>query len=356
VITPFVIWVGQWMLGLLLGHSSAVSGPPRPAVIIGLTEVGLRLAGELETNTLLHTKVLGFFEDREMAGEDQRLPVEGLDRIIGKSADLATFIKDNGVQHVYITLPMTRHPRIMALFESLRDTTASVYFVPDLYAFAMVQARFDSVGDVPVLAVCDTPFVGASSLAKRMFDILLSGTAIVLLSPVLLVVAIIVKATSPGPALFKQQRYGLDGGSIKVFKFRSMSVTEDGHSSYKQVTRNDARVTPFGAFIRKTSLDELPQLFNVFSGTMSVVGPRPHVVAVNETYRKLIPGYMIRHKVKPGITGWAQVNGARGGDDLEAMRRRIEYDLEYLRNWSLALDISILLRTVAVVFRDRNAY
>ncbi len=165
-----------------------------------------------------------------------------------------------------------------------------------------------------------------------------------------------VRRSGPGPVIFRQRRYGLDGKEIVVYKFRSMTVTEDGDHTYTQVIRNDSRVTAFGAFIRKTSLDELPQLFNVLEGSMSLVGPRPHAVAVNEQYRRLISGYMVRHKVKPGITGWAQVNGFRGGDDLESMQRRVAADLEYLRNWSLGLDIAILLRTLTLVWADRRAF
>jgi putative colanic acid biosynthesis UDP-glucose lipid carrier transferase len=173
---------------------------------------------------------------------------------------------------------------------------------------------------------------------------------------VLLFVALGVYFSSPGPIIFKQKRYGLDGREILIHKFRSMTVTEDGSSQYQQVTQGDARVTRFGAFIRKLSLDELPQLFNVLEGTLSMVGPRPHAIAVNEQYRKLISGYMIRHKIKPGITGWAQVNGYRGGDDLDSMRKRVEFDIDYLRHWSLALDLSIILRTAAIVWRDKKAY
>jgi putative colanic acid biosynthesis UDP-glucose lipid carrier transferase len=179
---------------------------------------------------------------------------------------------------------------------------------------------------------------------------------LLLASPLLIFTALGVYLSSPGPVLFKQRRYGLDGREILIYKFRSMSVTEDGVSNYTQVTRNDERVTRFGAFIRRTSLDELPQLFNVMTGSLSIVGPRPHAIAVNEQYRRLIPGDMIRHKVKPGITGWAQVNGYRGGDDLESMQRRVHLDLEYLRHWSLMLDLSIMLKTAALVWRDRRAY
>jgi putative colanic acid biosynthesis UDP-glucose lipid carrier transferase len=187
-------------------------------------------------------------------------------------------------------------------------------------------------------------------------DVLISSIAIVLLAPVMLACALAIKLTSPGPVIFKQRRYGLDGGEITVYKFRSMTVTEDGDSSYTQVSRGDARVTPVGAFLRKTSLDEVPQFFNVFQGRMSVVGPRPHAVAVNENYRGAIPSYMIRHMVRPGITGWAQVHGYRGGDDLESMTKRIEHDLYYMRNWSLWLDLQILVRTILVIFKDPTAY
>lgn len=355
-ITPFVLWLGQWWVARAIGQVAQRRGPPRAAVIVGLSELGLKLEKMLTGNPLLHTRVLGFFEDRSDASAQARLPAEGRSRVLGPMAALPDFIRAHHVQQVYITLPMTRDPELETLVDSLRDSTVSVYFVPDLYAFSLVQARFDVIGDVPVFAVCETPFIGASSLAKRLCDLLLSGLAIVLLSPVFLLVALGIRFTSPGPVLFQQRRYGLDGAEIKIYKFRSMTVTEDGDQCYSQTTRTDARLTRFGVLLRRTSLDELPQLINVFLGSMSLVGPRPHVVAVNEQYRKLIPGYMVRHKVKPGITGWAQVNGARGGDDLEAMHRRIEYDLDYLRHWSMRLDINILLRTLFVVIHDRHAY
>jgi putative colanic acid biosynthesis UDP-glucose lipid carrier transferase len=172
----------------------------------------------------------------------------------------------------------------------------------------------------------------------------------------MLVIAIGVKMSSPGPVLFKQRRYGLDGKEIVVYKFRTMNVLEDGNV-IKQATRNDRRVTRFGAFLRRYSLDELPQFFNVLQGSMSVVGPRPHAVAHNETYRRLIKGYMIRHKVKPGITGLAQVNGLRGETDtLDKMQLRIEHDLDYLRNWSLQLDLQIVVKTIFVLLKDQDAF
>jgi putative colanic acid biosynthesis UDP-glucose lipid carrier transferase len=170
------------------------------------------------------------------------------------------------------------------------------------------------------------------------------------------VIAFMVKVTSPGPCIFKQRRFGLDGGEITVWKFRSMTVTEDGERDYVQVVRGDARLTPIGAFLRKTSMDELPQFINVLQGRMSIVGPRPHALKVNEQYRRLIPGYMVRYKVRPGITGWAQVHGYRGGDDLVAMTKRVEFDLDYLRQWTIWMDLRILARTIVLLARDSHAF
>ena len=350
--TPLVLWAGQVAAQSVYTRRTSGVGRARKAVIVGLTELGQRLEKQFEDDGSLLTKVLGYFDDRD-AG---RLPPDGSRKVLGKPASLAAYILNNDINVVYVTLPMTRHPRILGLLEDLRDSTVSIYFVPDLYAFDVIQARIDVIGGMPVVAVCESPFYGARSIAKRLSDLIIGAALVVACSPLLLFTAIGVRLSSPGPVLFRQKRYGLDGRQISIYKFRSMTVTEDGATHYTQVIPKDGRLTPFGAFIRKTSLDELPQLFNVLHGTLSLVGPRPHVIAVNEQYRKLIPGYMIRHKVKPGITGWAQVNGARGGDDLDAMKRRIEFDLDYLRNWSLLLDLSIIVRTAALVWRDSRAY
>jgi len=351
-ITPVLLWLGKavteyglWVGGLHQAH-------PRKAVVVGLTDLGLRLEEELTSDSLLRTTVMGFFEDRTA----DRLPAAGLPRVLGKPAELPEFIRRNDVNVVYVTLPMTRHPRIIDLLDSLRDSTVSVYFVPDLFVFNLIQARFDFVNNIPVMAICESPFYGFHSIVKRLSDIVISGAIIALIAPVLIAVAIGIRMTSRGSIIFKQRRYGLDGKEIVVYKFRSMNVTEDGDKEYHQVSRNDTRVTGFGNFLRKTSLDELPQFFNVLEGSMSIVGPRPHAIAVNEQYRRLIPSYMVRHKVKPGITGWAQVNGYRGGDDLESMKKRIDCDLEYLRHWSLRLDLVIMLKTFSLVLSDRRAY
>jgi putative colanic acid biosysnthesis UDP-glucose lipid carrier transferase len=247
-------------------------------------------------------------------------------------------------------------PRIVELLEQIQGTTASIYYVPDVFGISIIQGRLRDMRGIPVVGICETPFTGINELVKRVSDIILSSIILVLISPILLALAIGVKLSSPGPIIFKQRRNGLDGDEIIVYKFRSMRAMDNG-PVVKQATKDDPRITPFGAFIRKTSLDELPQFINVLQGQMSIVGPRPHAVAHNEQYRAIIKAYMVRHKVKPGITGWAQVNGHRGETDtVDKMKARVEYDLEYLRNWSLGLDLQIIARTVKLMFFDRHAY
>jgi putative colanic acid biosynthesis UDP-glucose lipid carrier transferase len=358
VITPPVLWLSQLGAQAMLRVAGSFQQASRRAVIIGHNELGRMLGQELVRDPSLRVDVLGYFDDKkgEDGGGDRTAGAEPDASLLGDVSRLPHYILRNDVQLVYITWAMTREARILELLETLRDSTVSIYFVPDVSVANLIQARVDFVNGIPVVGVCESPFYGMRGLAKRACDIVVSTAAILLLSPVFIGVAIGVRRSGKGPVIFQQRRYGLDGKEIVVYKFRSMTVTEDGDHSYTQVIRNDSRVTPFGAFIRRTSLDELPQLFNVLEGSMSLVGPRPHAVAVNEQYRRLISGYMVRHKVKPGITGWAQVNGFRGGDDLESMQRRVAADLEYLRNWSLGLDIAILLRTLTLVWADRRAF
>jgi putative colanic acid biosysnthesis UDP-glucose lipid carrier transferase len=351
MLTPGVLWSGAIGMRQLLLYVGIKHMQPRRAVIVGVNKQGLELSKMIQEQPLLRIQLLGFFEDRRASRLPEQPPL-----LLGRMGDVAEFVRTHGVNIVYITLPISPRPGLLKLLHALGDTVASVYFVPDLHSLNNVQARVDVVHGIPMIAVYESPFYGVRSLAKRVSDILLSGVVLICLSPVLIAVAVGVKRSSEGPIIFKQRRYGLDGREIMVYKFRSMTVTEDGADCYTQVTRGDSRVTPFGALIRRTSLDELPQLLNVLEGSMSVVGPRPHAIAVNEHYRGLIPSYMFRHKVKPGITGWAQVNGFRGGDDLRTMTKRIEFDLDYLKNWSIWFDVRIILRTVLVIWSDRDAY
>jgi len=315
--------------------------------------VGAGTAGQELARRLPPTAFRGFFDYR---GPERLGDVAPSGRLVGRCGDVGDFVRREGVHIVYITLPISNSPRIRELLADLRNTTATVYFVPDVFGFDLIQARVVDLNGLPALAICDTPLRGTNAWSKRLMDVLLAGAGLLALAPLLIVFAIAVRATSPGPALFKQRRYGLNGDEIIVYKFRSMTVREDG-AEIRQARADDQRVTRIGRFLRRTSIDELPQLVNVLQGGMSLVGPRPHAVAHNELYRSQINGYMVRHKVRPGITGWAQVHGLRGETDtIEKMEQRVRYDLEYLSNWSLALDVKILLKTVAVVLRRDNAY
>jgi putative colanic acid biosysnthesis UDP-glucose lipid carrier transferase len=352
VATPLADWLCVVLGTAWMRHRAALPEYRRPAVIIGANRMGQRVADMLRMRRGYGHDLLGFFDDRSAL----RLEIPGGDPLIGSLNDLPAFIERHGVKDVFITLPLTSQPRILQLMERLQNTTSSVHFVPDVFGVSIIQGRLEDMGGVPVVGLLVTPFTGINGLLKRASDIALAILILILISPVLAVVALGVKLSSPGPVIFRQRRTGLDGEVIEVFKFRSMRTQDDG-AQVHQATRSDPRVTPFGSLIRKTSLDELPQFINVLQGRMSIVGPRPHAVAHNEQYRKIVKAYMARHKVKPGITGWAQVNGLRGETDtVDKMARRVEYDLEYLRNWSLGLDLLIIARTAKLMFFDRKAY
>jgi putative colanic acid biosynthesis UDP-glucose lipid carrier transferase len=253
-------------------------------------------------------------------------------------------------------MSMSEEAKMRGLIKSLTDTTCSVILIPDIFTFNILQSRTEEVNGVPVVPLFDTPLNGINMVFKRMEDIILSLFILLLISPLLIIISLAVKITSPGPVIFRQTRYGMDGKPIKVWKFRSMVVMEND-TEVKQATKDDVRVTAVGKFLRRTSLDELPQFFNVLFGEMSIVGPRPHAVSHNEQYRSLIEGYMLRHKVKPGITGWAQINGWRGETDtLDKMEKRIEFDLEYIRSWSVWLDLKIIIMTIFKGFVNKSAY
>jgi putative colanic acid biosysnthesis UDP-glucose lipid carrier transferase len=337
--------VAQWL--------TSERGIVQRYIVIGANEVGAELARRIEHGHA-GEKFFGFFDYR---GSDRTAQMHGKPVTGNCSArDFADYVRAHSISRVYLALPISTAPRIEELIKELRDTTASVYFVPNIFAFDLVQARCVEISGMPVFSICDSPLQGMSGFWKRVLDVVFASMALVLTSPVLLAVALAIKQTSPGPILFKQRRYGLNGEEILVYKFRTMTVWEDG-PVVTQATQQDSRVTPLGGLLRRTSLDELPQLFNVLEGKMSFVGPRPHAVAHNEEYRKLINGYMIRHKVRPGITGWAQVNGLRGETStVEKMRRRVQYDIDYLKNWSLWLDVKIIARTALTVLCDRHAY
>jgi putative colanic acid biosynthesis UDP-glucose lipid carrier transferase len=329
-----------------------LQGPPQRAIIVGMNDQGAALASRIHETRYSKIELSGFFDDRS----PNRLNQAANSQLLGRLRELPGFVKENRIQYIYLSLPMASQPRILHVLDELKDTTASIYFVPDMFITDLIQGRSGTVCGTPVISVCESPFTGSNGIIKRASDIVLSLLILALISPLLLIIALAIKLDSPGPVIFKQRRYGLDGEEILVYKFRSMRVCEDGET-IRQAKKGDSRITRIGAFLRKSSLDELPQFVNVLQGRMSIVGPRPHAVAHNEIYRNLIKGYMIRHKVKPGITGWAQVNGYRGETrTLDKMQARIDHDLDYLRNWSLRLDLHIILKTIIVVVKDRAAY
>jgi putative colanic acid biosynthesis UDP-glucose lipid carrier transferase len=343
----------HFMLRYVMGVIRTKGYNSRTAVIVGATNVGEYLAEQLHNAPWLGIHVVGFYDDKATGScnvNDIQIPV------LGELEQLIADAKGGKIDRIYITLPMRYEERIRYIVTELSDTTCSVLLVPDVFTFNLLNSRSQEINGIPLISIFDTPMIGFNAFVKRFEDIVLASLIIILISPILLALAFAVKLTSAGPVIFRQQRYGIDGKSINVWKFRSMKVMENG-TEVVQAKKNDSRLTPIGAFIRSTSLDELPQFINVLKGDMSIVGPRPHAVAHNEQYRKIIKGYMLRHKVKPGITGLAQISGWRGETDtLEKMEKRIECDLEYIRTWSVWLDLKIVFFTIFKGFINKNAY
>jgi putative colanic acid biosynthesis UDP-glucose lipid carrier transferase len=356
ILTPFALIVLRLNVYLGLRWVRAQGLNTRTAVIGGAGDLGKSLATSMKDTPWLGMHLRGFFDDFLEEEEIVLQPGGKSYPVLGNLDSLADYVRAGKIDMVYLALPLRSENRIREVVNALQDTTASVYFVPDVFIFSLLQASITDLRGIPLVSLWETPFYGVNGLLKRAEDIFLATLILLFLLPFMLVIALGVKFSSPGPIIFKQRRYGLDGKEIKVYKFRTMRVCEDG-PEVAQATQNDRRVTSFGKFLRRTSLDELPQFINVLQGRMSVVGPRPHAVAHNEFYRSRIPGYMLRHKVRPGITGSAQINGLRGETDtLEKMEKRVEYDLEYFSKWSLWLDMKISFRTMLIVFGDSQAY
>lgn len=353
VLTPALLILVKLFLHELMRRLMYDPSMVRRVAFVGCNDVSLSLAQRIAADRdYTGMRVEGFFDDRSAV----RLGMSSNMRLLGKLPDLASYVKHRGVDVVFVALPVRHIQRVIQLLDELRDTTASVYYVPDLVAFDLIQSRTGEMLGIPVVALCETPFYGYRGVVKRVSDVVFAAAILVTAAPLMLALAALVRMNSPGPVIFKQRRYGLDGREIIIYKFRTMNVVEDG-PRIVQATKEDRRITSVGRFMRRYSLDELPQLFNVLQGHMSLVGPRPHAVAHNEEYRKLIKGYMIRHKVPPGITGLAQINGCRGETaHVEDMQARVDYDLEYLRRWSPLLDLKILFLTAVKLLRDEKAY
>jgi putative colanic acid biosysnthesis UDP-glucose lipid carrier transferase len=354
IVTPMLLFATRIVarLGLRLGRRSGRNF--RTAAVVGMNEIGHRVADRILFNRWMGVRLLGYFDERALNHE--RLTVDGPVPLIGNMNDLVERAGAGEIDIVYIALPMRAETRIKELIERLTDTMVSVYFVADFAVFDFLHAQWETLSEMPVLRVIDSPFNGFNGFSKRLQDICLSSILLLVLGLPMLCIAIAIRMTSPGPAIYRQLRHGLDGHEFTIYKFRTMTV-EASSTQYKQAERNDPRVTRLGAFLRRTSLDELPQLINVLQGRMSMVGPRPHPLKLNDDHATLIQRFILRHKVRPGITGWAQINGLRGETEtVDKMRSRIEYDLEYINNWSFWFDLRILILTVVRVWRDRNAF
>jgi Undecaprenyl-phosphate glucose phosphotransferase len=317
----------------------------RYAVVVGSGELATAVAQRIERRPDVGIQILGVVSDeKEATGGARRL---------GGYADLRAVLDANAVDHVILTLAHEDYGRLPGLLEAIGDEPVTIHVVPDLFRFTSLRGGVEEFEGMPFVHLRDSPLHGWNQLAKRAFDVAFSLGGLLLLSPALLALAAAVKLTSPGPVLFGQERMGLDGQRFRMLKFRTMRVDAEAATGPVWAPPNDPRRTPIGAFLRRFSLDELPQFINVLRGEMSVVGPRPERPVFVERFRQTVPGYMLRHKVKSGVTGWAQVHGLRGNTSLE---KRIEYDLEYIERWSFWLDLKIIALTIVRVLFDRNAY
>ena len=360
------LWLAWWMgLGLvfLLAYRMSVFGllkyrrskgkNYRQIVVVGAGELGLRLIAQTQASPWAGFKITGMFDDNE---NRHGLTLLG-HKVLGDLSLVVSYVERHKIDEVWIALPLRAEQRVKDLLYSLRHQTVNIKLIPDIFGFSLLNHSMTEVVGLPAVNLSDTPMGGSNSLIKAIEDRLLGLLICILITPLILLIAVVIKMTSKGPVIFKQKRHGWDGQIIKVYKFRTMKVHSEFNGEITQAYKGDKRITPLGAFLRRTSLDELPQFFNVLQGRMSIVGPRPHAVEHNEHYKDLVNQYMLRHMVKPGITGWAQINGLRGETDtLDKMKKRVEYDLFYIENWSLWFDLKIIFLTIFKGFVHKNAY
>lgn len=361
-------WFGWWAafsLGLLilfrctllvvLRLMRARGWNERRVIIIGASELGEKLANTVQHALWTGFRIVAIFDDQieDKPNQIGHIPV------LKTPEDMSLYLASASepIEEIWLAMPLSAEAQVKRLLHELRHHTIAIRFVLDIFGMDLLNHSLTDLAGFPALNLNASPMVGVNRLVKAIEDRVIAALILICISPILLIIACIVKWTSKGPVLFKQQRHGWDGRIIKVYKFRTMFQHQEEDGKVTQATQHDPRVTPFGRFLRQTSLDELPQFFNVLQGRMSIVGPRPHAVAHNEYYKDSIKAYMQRHKVKPGITGWAQVNGWRGETEtLEKMQKRVEYDLYYIENWSLGFDLKIIFLTILQGFVHRNAY
>lgn len=357
----FLIWLclgwtalvaGRAVLRAILHHLRQRGYNSRRIVVVGAPLVVQDVTERLRRNPWLGFQIAASFpvpRPREFATENPD-PDDEL-------KSLAEFVAENHIDQVWIAVPLKEESVLHQIQSVLRYTTADLRYIPDISSFKLLNHSISEIAGLPVINLSSSGMDATDRLVKAIEDRVLALLFLILTSPLMLLIAIGVKLSSPGPILFRQQRSGLGGVPITVLKFRSMVIHAEAPGQVTQARQDDPRITPFGAFLRRTSLDEFPQFFNALRGDMSIVGPRPHALEHNEQYKALVDRYMARHMIKPGITGWAQVNGYRGETDtLEKMQKRVEYDLYYMENWSLWFDLKIIGLTVITGFRNANVY
>jgi putative colanic acid biosynthesis UDP-glucose lipid carrier transferase len=330
----------------------------RRALLVGTSQQAAQFAHRLARNPWIGIAVVGYVNGSTPNHEPDTEIAPGIDpECLGRMKDVARLVREHRVDLVYLTLPLARSHEIEGIVREVMPLHVDIHWVPDISAFELINHGMREIEGQPILCLSDSPIDGMGRMGKWLEDKLLASAILFLSSPALILIAIAVKLSSPGPIFFKQKRAGLNGKVFEVWKFRTMYIHREAPGRLSQAQPRDARVTPLGAFLRRTSLDEFPQFFNVLRGNMSIVGPRPHALEHDGFYERQIDAYMLRHRIKPGITGWAQVNGWRGQTDaLEKMEMRIKYDLYYINNWSLAFDFRIIAMTAWTVIAGRNAY
>ncbi len=356
------VWLGVWFLSawilLIVFHSllriflrwiREQGFNVRRIVLVGAGDLGRQVARQIQNAPWTGIKIMAFYDDNpELHGK----VIEGI-KVKGNTARLARVLQRYTLDEVWLAMPLGAEKRIKDILYNLRHSPVSVRFVPDIFGFRLLNHSVSEVAGVPVLDLTATPMTGMNKVIKALEDRILAAIILILVSPLLLVIAIGVKLSSPGPVFYRQKRVSWNGRPFTMLKFRSMPVDAEQKTGAVWARKDEDRATPFGRFLRRTSLDELPQFFNVLMGQMSVVGPRPERPVLVDKFKDEIPDYMMKHMVKAGITGWAQVNGWRGDTDLN---KRIEYDMYYIENWSLWFDLKIIFLTLFKGFVHKNAY
>lgn len=342
-------YVAQILVFLVVRYLQTQSRTEQlPTLIVGDGPLAQHLAEHINSNPWIPDEVLGLITP------DASAP--GGIETLGDVSELESIVNSKGIQRVYLALSMQQAELVKPLYMELARKQVDIIWAPDIFSVELLNHSIRELGGVPLISLSETPLIGSNAFLKSTLDYFVALSASILLLPLILLTAIAIRVTSPGPVLFKQIRHGWNGEEITVYKFRSMKLHEETDGQVTQATKDDDRITPVGKFIRRTSIDELPQLLNVLNGSMSIVGPRPHAVAHNVLYGEKIKDYMRRHRVKPGLTGLAQVNGFRGETrSIDAMEARVQYDLAYINNWSIWLDVKIIAKTAFVLF-DKNAY